>query len=91
MRNIVATVKVRLNDKSETPLSITIHWAKYKKKTIEMSEFAKSYRAQRKMFLAVCMPNIIHPKLEIFGATPTVRGQALQQSPEPRMEDTSQL
>lgn len=55
IKNIVEIVKVRLNDKSDKPFSITTHWAKYKKNTIETSEFAKSYRAQRKMFLEVCI------------------------------------
>jgi hypothetical protein len=55
IKNIVATVKVRLNARSDKPFSITIHCAKYKKNTIETSEFAKSYNAQRKMFLEVCI------------------------------------
>ena len=43
-------VKIILYQRSETPLSITSHCEKYKKKVIKTIEFAKSYKVQSKMF-----------------------------------------
>ncbi len=49
-------VNARLNVRSGIPCSTMIHWAKYRKKTMETIELAKSYSSHRNTFCRVFMP-----------------------------------